>query len=186
MDQEQPARELKRKIVEVPISWGERDQGQVFEITEMSAPRAEKWAWSMALVLKGTKAEIPEADYPLGAVGVMVRGVNAFLGADIDIEKLWPLLEELMTCVKIIRNPDPDRNTGRPVTHPLLPNDIYEPKTLTWLRQEVLSLHVGFSILDALSAWISAIKKHPASKSTPTSDLSSDTASPAEKSPQPT
>jgi hypothetical protein len=174
---DQAAPELKRAVVVVPDSWGGRDKGKAFEVTEMPAHRAEKWAWSMAMALKGTSAQIPEADYPLGAVGVMVRGVNAFLAADVKIEQVWPLLEELLGCVKIIRNPEPDRATGRPVAHPLLPNDIWEAKTLTWLRQEVLSLHVGFSILDALSVWISAIQKHPASKSTPVSGPSSDMSS---------
>jgi hypothetical protein len=176
---EKPAPELKRKVVEVPASWGERDVGKVFEITEMNVYKAEKWAAAMTFALKGTSAQIPEADYPLGAVGVMVRGINAFLGADVDIDKVWPLWEELLTCVKIIRNPTPDKVTGLPVAHPLMPNDIWEVKTLLWLRQEVLSLHVGFSILDALYGWISAILQHPASKSTPTSQPSADTSSPA-------
>jgi hypothetical protein len=173
---DRPAQELKHAIVTVPSSWGERDAGKVFEITEMPAARAEKWAWSMVLALKGTSGQIPEMDYPLGAVGVMVRGMNAFLASDVKIELLWPLLEELMTCVRIIRIPNAmDKTTGRPVAHLLLENDIWEGKTLTWLRQEVLSLHVGFSIADAVSAWISAILTHPASKNTPTSDRSSAT-----------
>jgi hypothetical protein len=182
---DRPIPEPKRAVVTVPESWGGRDAGSVFEITEMNVYKAEKWAVAMTFALKGTSAQIPEIDYPLGAVGVMVRGVNAFLAADVDVDVVWPLWEQLLTCVRIIRNPEPDKTTGRPVAHELLPNDIWEVKTLLWLRQEVLSLHVGFSILDALSVWISAILRHPASKSIPTSPPSSVTSSPADEQPSP-
>ena len=68
---DRPIPELKRKVVEVP-AWGGRDIGSVFEITEMNVYKAEKWAAAMTFALKGTSAQIPEADYAFGAVGVMV------------------------------------------------------------------------------------------------------------------
>ena len=62
----------KSEIVAVP-AWGGRDAGKLFKITEWDAMRAEKWAWRMALALKGTSGQLPENVARLGMVG---RGVD--------------------------------------------------------------------------------------------------------------
>ena len=177
----------KEKIIIVP-EWCGRDKGKHFLIKERNALDAERWGIKLALALKGTSGEIPDSVAAYGVVGVLVRGINAILAAPLDPAVLLPLLDELLPCIRFVRDPKVrDKTSGNVIATDIIwdADDVEEPRTVTWLRQEVLSLHVGFSILDELSKRISAILQHPASKSTPTSPPSSDTSSQADEPPLP-
>lgn len=138
----------KTELVRVP-EWGGRDAGKIFKITEMAAGPAEKWALRFILALKGTTAAIPESLAPYGMIAIAIRGINSFLASDVDYSKLEPLLDEMFSCIEIVRD----------IAHPTVASalisddDIEEVRTRGWLRSEVLRLHTGFSFLDALSVW---------------------------------
>lgn len=138
----------KSELVRVP-DWGARDAGKIFRITEMPAARAEKWALKLMLALKGTSAAIPEGLAPYGMVAVAIRGINSFLASDVDFDKLEPLLDEMFTCIQIIRDPQHPDVASEIVSD----DDIQEVKVRGWLRSEVLRVHTNFSFLEALSAW---------------------------------
>lgn len=143
----------KTKILPVP-SWPDnRDSTarRVYLITEWPAARAEKWGLEMFIALKGSGTEISESVARLGMVGVAIAGINAFMRASIDPKVLVPLLDDMMECVRIIRDPKhPD------VASPLgVDDDIEEVQTRLWLRSEIIRLHTGFSPADALFALIS-------------------------------
>jgi hypothetical protein len=151
---------LKSKVVNVP-SWGGRDDNKAFLIEEWPAARAEKWGMRMFLAIKGTNAHVDEYVARMGMVAVVVRGINSFLAADVDPDKIIPLLDELLTGIKMIRDPQ------RPeIVTPVLDSDMMEVKTRLWLRAEVLSLHVGFPVADAMSALLDLLKK-PLSEASP-------------------
>lgn len=145
----------KSENVTVPAEWGGRDAGKVFKITEVSAIQAEKWGWRFVIALKGTSAQIPESIAPLGMIAVYIRGVNSFLASDVDWAKLEPLLDELMECVEIVRDP-----RARDAENKLIPSklvgadDIEEVRTVAWLRSEVLRVHANFSFIDAVLSWL--------------------------------
>jgi hypothetical protein len=150
----------KVEVVRVPDGYG-RDSSppKHFKIREWPAVRAEKWAWRMAICLKGTTAQIPDDVASLGMVGVAARIINGILAADIDEAKFLPLLDELMECVQIVRKPGtPDpANPGEQLGEPIaLEDDIEEPRTVAWLRSEVLRIHINFSIYEGLSALLRA------------------------------
>lgn len=172
----------KRETVVVPAWPGNRDAGKTFVITEMPAAQAEKWALRAFLALKGSEERIPDGIQGLGMVGVAIIGLNVFLQADIDFSKIEPLLDEMMTCVQIVRDPGAaDHASGLPVATSLVsPDDIEEVATRAWLRSEVLRVHTGFSPADALSALVSAIssKAPETSSNMPTSPRTSDGPSP--------
>jgi hypothetical protein len=151
---------LNVDYVTVPASWGARDQGKVFRIKEWPARRAEEWAWGLAFALKGTQGEIPEDVARLGMAGIGVSLLNTVLKADVSYDRLKPFMNELIDeCVTIVRDPkNRDKATGEPVASELMPNDLMEVKTIQWLRSEVVRLHTNFSVLDALSALISAAR----------------------------
>jgi hypothetical protein len=141
----------KKETVRVPAEWGARDANKLFLLTEMSAADAEKWGLRMFLVVKGTSAQIPDGMAALGMIAVAIRGINAILAADIEWTKLEPLLDEMMTCVQIVRDPShPDVATAL-----VSADDIEEARTIGWLRSEVLRLHTNFSFTEALSKWAS-------------------------------
>lgn len=169
----------KVELVAVPEEWGVRDAGKVFQITEAPAAQAEKWAWKVIIALKGTSAQIPEGIAPLGMIAVAVRGLNSFLAADIDFVKIEPLLDELMGCVRIVRNPKAiDPATGKPLATPMVSDDdIEEARTIAWLRSEVLRVHTNFSLVDAVSGWIALQKMDPSSSATSTSPQASEPSS---------
>ena len=164
----------KKEVVRVPDGYG-RDSSppKYFKITEWPAMRAEKWAWRMALCLKGSSAYIPEDIARLGIIGITARIVNGILGADIDETRFLPLLDEMMECVQIVRvkdTPDPN-DPGMPLSTPMdLDDDIEEPRTVAWLRSEVLRVHTNFSIAEGLYKLLSAAgNTQEASSTTPTS-----------------
>ena len=146
----------KRMVLPVPRDWKDnRDAtaGKIYVINEWSAGRAEAWALKMFIALKGSGNEISESEARLGIVGVALAGINTFLRAAIDPAVLIPLLDEMLTCVTIIRD------HARPdIESPLSSeDDIEEVPTRLWLRSEVIKLHTGFSPADALFALISAL-----------------------------
>ena len=149
----------KSEIVIVPQDWGGRDAGKHFLITEWPSDKALKWGIKAMLAYNRGAGEMPVHDIlGTGWEGIFFIGVQTFLRGTMQAEEVIPLLDELMECVKIIRDPGSnDVATGKPVTHAILADDIQEPKTQAWLRSEVLRLHTNFSPAEILSKLISAI-----------------------------
>ncbi len=142
----------KTEDVTVP-SWGERDKGKTYRLTEMPSTRGEKWAYRALLLLRGSGERVPENIAGVGWERIAIIGINVFLQGAIRPDDLDPLLDELMTCVQIIRDPRrPD------IATPLVSDDdIEEVRTRLWLKSEVIRLHTGFSPADGLSMLISAV-----------------------------
>lgn len=157
----------KKEVVVSPYG---RDAGRHFLITEASAMAAEKWSWRLFLAVKGTSAEVPSEYAAYGIVEVARRGINAFLASDIEMAKLEPLLDEMMDCVKIVRDPSViDPVTGMPLATPMITSDdIQEVQTLGWLRSEVLRIHTNFSVIDVVLSWVSRAFPSPSQDSATT------------------
>lgn len=148
---------LKTEIVQVPADWAEsRDKGKRFLLTEMTATRAEKWGVRAGLALTRGGVELPQNIQGIGAVGVMILFLNSLLRGNVQFSDLEPLLDEMMTCVSLVYDPQrPD------LTRPLIEDDIVDVKTRLWLRSEVFRLHTNFTAAEALSGLISAAMTPP-------------------------
>ena len=135
-----------RKTREVTIAAEGRDQGKTFVITEMAASKAEKWGYRALSVAMRGGVDVGNA-INLGMQGVAMIGIGALLSGAMD--EAEPLLDEMMSCVKIRVAPVP----GHPPTPPrdLWEEDIEEVATLLQLRQEVFQLHTGFWMAGAAS-----------------------------------
>ena len=162
----------KTEIVKAPSDFG-RDAGKLFLITEWASRRADHWAIRAMLAYNRGGGDIPvESMLGRGMEAIFFVGIQTFLRGQIKAEEVTPILDELLECVQMIRDPDlskVDRMTGHPVATPIVrDDDIEELKTRWWLRSEVLRVHTGFSPAEVLSRWISAIMK-PASENIPTS-----------------
>lgn len=147
---------MPRRTATLKVALGpaNRDNGKVYVLTEMSAAAAERWGMRMFLALKGSGTEVSEASQRLGMVGVAFAGINAFLRAPVDFADLEPLLDEMMACVKIVR----DEHYPDLATDLASPDDVEDVQTRLWLRSEVLKLHTDFSAADVLWSWMSANK----------------------------
>jgi hypothetical protein len=132
-----------RRTKDFKITAVDRDEGKIFQLTEMSAFAAEKFAAKVILALMKSGVKIPENVKDAGLAGLATIAISAFGGIHPDV--LMPLLDEMMDCVKIISDP---RN---PQPRPLVPEDIDEVATLLTLRKELLELHLGFSLAAKLS-----------------------------------
>lgn len=160
----------KSERVSVPTgdTWaGNRDSGKVFLITEMSATRAEKWALRMFIALKGSGSGVSENVAQLGMVGITLAVINAFLRADIDPKVIDELLDEMMTCVQLVR----DSNHPEVASTLVSEDDIEEVQTRLWLRSEVLRIHTNFSLAESLWRLIFTVTTPPTSSSIQTSPL---------------
>ena len=158
----------EREVVKVP-EWGKRDAGKVFLITEWAAERAEEWAFRALIAYNRGGGQVPVEAISGGMEAVFWLGVNTFLRGQMQAAEVIPILNELMECIKIIRDPN-TRGPDGPVAHDVLPGDIEEIKTRLWLRSEVLRIHTFFSVSDLVSRLISeAMKREAASSTVPTS-----------------
>lgn len=124
-----------------------RDKGKTFLITEMAASKAERWATRALLALGQSGVDIPEDIGAAGLAGVAAIGIKAISGLPWELAE--PLLDEMFQCVQFV----PDASKPM-VVRPLVEDDIEEVSTRLRLREEVISLHINFSI----GAWISKLR----------------------------
>lgn len=140
----------KTMVVTIPDAMpgpSQRDRGKMYFLEEWPAARAERWGDQMALALIRSNVQLSMDMRGIGMEGIAILGINAMLAGGIDGGVALPLWDELLECVKIIRNPKrPD------FAQPLIGDeDIEEVATRIFLRSEVLRLHTGFSLADELS-----------------------------------
>lgn len=156
---------MARKFKTVTITADGRDKGKSFLIVEKSAYDAEKWATRALLALSRAGATIDDDVAGAGALGILTAGIDAFRA--LPFEDAEPLLDEMMGCIHFV--PDPSRIdplSGRPPTRPLMrpddfnDGDVEEVATLLQLREEVLSLHLGFSLAAVLSSMAAKLRSN--------------------------
>ena len=133
---------------------------KLYQITEWPAARAEQWGIRALMAYNRGGGHLPvDQAFGRGMEGIVYLGIDTFLRGQMRAEEVQPILDELLECVKIVRDPSArDKQTNKPVaTDIVADSDIQEVATRMWLRSEVLFLHTGFSVGDALSELTSAI-----------------------------
>ena len=155
------------KTATVTITEEGRDKGKLFRLTEMPAWQAEKWAFRLIQGATRAGLDVPANIASQGMLAVAYYGIAAI--ASMRWEDAEPLLDEMMACVKIVRDPSrPD------MVFDMLPSDIEEIGTRLHLRMEVFKLHTNFSMPGAPSKQTSeAPATKTASPNTPRSPRSS-------------
>ncbi|MCC8963776.1 hypothetical protein H8A95_16010 [Bradyrhizobium sp. Pear76] len=149
-----------------------RDSGKHFEIREWDAEIADRWATRVVLALTRGSKPMPfpvEALLGRGMEAIFVIGLQTILSASVATEEVIPLLDELLQCVRFVRDPAArDKSTGGHITTDIVsPDDIEEVRTRWWLRSEVLRVHTGFSAADMFGTLLSSImSKAPRSGNT--------------------
>ena len=139
-----------------------RDRGKTFRITEWPAATAEKWGVRMMLAANSGAGELPLNLGGIGMEGIAIIGINTFLRGNILPDTLIPLLDELLGCVKIVRDHKQPQIASDLINgQDGMEDDLQEVATRMWLRGEVLTLHLNFSVGAALSALYSKIMTKP-------------------------
>lgn len=157
---------MARRQKQIAIEADGRDKDKVFVLTEMPATAAEKWAIRAFLAMGKSGVEIPDDLAKAGLMGIASMGVSALLGMPWHLVE--PLLDEMWACIAYIPNP---AQPGSVVTGTMLDTQVEEVATRLLLRQEVLDLHLGFSLAEFTSTFRSAMTAMVAddTSSTPTS-----------------
>lgn len=150
----------KTKVSVVPLEG--RDKGKHFLITEMPASQAEKWAARAIFALGRAGVEMPPDMMGAGMGLIAVFGIQAI--AQLRFEDAEPLMDEMFGCVQAM--PDPKTPA---IMRPLIEDDIEEVGTRAWLRSEVIELHTGFSIADAVWASLQETTDQGEDRDRPTS-----------------
>jgi hypothetical protein len=125
-----------------------RDYGKRYRITEMSAMAAEKWAARATLALANRLTqELPaEVSDELVANPTLVGVARAFaILRGLQFPEISPLMDELWDCVLVVED-----FGVRDLFRAGSSDDIEEPRTLIELRNEIMQLHVGFTMAASL------------------------------------
>lgn len=129
-----------------------RDNGKSFRITEMSADAAERWAFKLLLAFANAGARLPDGVLDAGIAGIqatlpglLIQGLRSLAG--LRYEDAEPILEAMLRCVEF-RAPGTEQYFALQGTGM---TQVEEVSTLLKLRYEVLQIHLGFSLADALS-----------------------------------
>ncbi len=132
------------KTHEFTIETG-RDAGATFAIREMPAVPAADWFLRAIQVLGRSGMDVPPDLFRSGVEGFLALGMGALLAgvAKSPYGEIKPLLNELLACIVSFRRAD--------MVQPLMrwqeiETQIIEPGTIFRIYEEVLSLHLGFSI----------------------------------------
>ena len=140
---------MRRKAV-VTIQRAGRDQGKSYTIEEMSAVAAEDWFFRAMQFLARSGADVPPNLFDHGAAGFAAIGIGTALtglGKSPYFE-VKPLLDEMLKCIVSYQAP----GAAQPITMlSQILSQTEEFLTVTQLREEILSLHLGFSLAAKLS-----------------------------------
>ena len=142
---------MARRVTRITITAQGRDTGKVFELTEVPADQGERWANRVVLAIANASIKLPEGALNAGMAGlaltwrhVLATGLQS-LGGLVwhDVE---PLLDEMKPCFQFV---PPIAGAPLQQIFPGLNSQIEEITTWWKLRQELIQLHVGFSLADA-------------------------------------
>ena len=143
---------MARRTKRVTATEG-RDRGKIFTLKEMPADQGEAWAIRCLLALSRGGIDLPPGMFEKGFSSlagvlpyILVIGLKSLHGA--QWIEFVPLLDEMMACVRYQppgTAPEQELFFGEN-------SQIEEIATRIKLRQEVLELHLGFSMADTLSS----------------------------------
>jgi hypothetical protein len=156
---------VARKIETITITAEGRDKGKVFVLTEMPAPKVERWERRALAAMVATGVEVPDNIQAAGFGYIIAIGLKALLG--LRGPEVEALHDELMSCVAYLPDPMHPEIKRAPLEF-----DIEEDRTIYTLKDEVIKLHAGFSIAAFLSKiWAeTAAKMEKDMQTMPTSD----------------
>lgn len=140
---------MARKTATVVIDSEGRDFGKQFTIEELPAYQAEEWFHRAMMLLARAGTEVPHDIFHHGAMGFATLGMGAVLSglSKAPWTEVKALLDEMLVCLKSFRAPGAEASVNGLGS---IKSQIEEPSTFIKLREEIISLHLGFSIRDEI------------------------------------
>ena len=147
-----------------------RDAGGAFVLREMGAIPASEWFMRAMQLMARAGTDVPANIFAAGPAGFVTLGLGAFVAGigKAPWGEVKPLLDDLLGCVVSYQPP----GGSVPITRwDVMKTQIEEPATLLMLYQEVVSLHLGFSLRERLLTFRESVREFVSelSQSAPTS-----------------
>lgn len=138
-----------RRSATVIIQRDGRDKGDSYVLTEMSAVAATEWCIRAMQVMLRAGVDVPPNLFSTGVSGLVTMGIGAILAGigKGPWHEVKPLLDELMSCVTSLQKAGA---AGSITQSALIKSQIEEPATILQIYEEVVSLHLGFSLRERL------------------------------------
>lgn len=148
---------MRRKAT-VVIQRDGRDKGGIFVIQEMAALPATDWFLRAMQLLARSGADVPPNIFQAGAAGFVTLGIGTVLTGlgKAPWFEVKPLLDELLECVESYQPPEGQAAlTSRVIIfgQGKSGGQVQEGATILQLYEEVVSLHLGFSIAERISSF---------------------------------
>lgn len=157
-----------------------RDFGKSFRLVEMPCEQACEWFDRAAQLIGRGGGSLPPTWFDHGPAGFVVLGIGAVVEAlgRAPAFEVKPLKEELLACIVSMRSPGAAADLTVPA---MIRGQIEEVQTYYFLLEEVLSLHLGFSLRERLSTFreVAGAMMVSMGLNTPTSDANSASSSAA-------
>jgi len=166
---------MARKTKTITITKDGRDKGKKFVIKEKDAWEIEAWSMQAIQLLARCGVEVPAGIFEHGSAAFLTLGIGAVMTGlgKIPYYDVKRLLDEMNTCIESFSAP----GTGVFVSgYDLIRTQIEEASTLFTLREEILSLHLGFSLADYLLSYLNPVTGAMAEIGRNIQTLSGDTA----------
>jgi hypothetical protein len=127
----------------VTVTRAGRDEAKTFVVTEMSAVQAEEWFCRAVMLLARSGTEVPPDIFHHGSAAFAAIGISAALSGlgKAPWAEVKALMVELLACVAFRTPAGPVITVSSQVM-----SQIEEVETILLLKEEVLSLHLGFSL----------------------------------------
>lgn len=124
-----------RKTIQIEIKEaGSRDNGKIFQITEMPALQGESWAFRALQLLGKSGLDLTDEIGEFSALRIAQVGLTSL--SMCNYEEVAPLLSEILQQVQIKMPAGGWRN--------VITDDFEEISTLFKIRKEFFSLQYGF------------------------------------------
>jgi hypothetical protein len=158
---------MSLKTKDVTITAEGRDKGRTYRLTEMPALKAERWARRAVMAMSRQELDIRSEIAALGMWGFVLGGMQALAAGDVDA--VDQLMDEMLPQIQII-----EERAVRPI---LAEGDVWEVMTYKTLRQELIELHLSFTLADLVSILRASAQNQADLQNTSTSQTSSETSS---------
>jgi hypothetical protein len=147
---------MERRTTHLTVTGDGRDAGGIIELREMPAYDAtELCLRAMQCVSRGG-VDIPPEIFQMGAQGFVVLGAGAIIAGigKTPWYEVKPLLDALLACVVSYQPPGGTQALRGLET---IKGQIQEPSTFLWIYEEVVSLHLGFSLRERLLSYRTSV-----------------------------
>jgi len=145
-----------RRQADIVITAPGRDQGKMYRIRELYAIPAEEWFTRAMQLLIRAGVDVPPNILQEGAMGFVTMGIGACLTGlgKAPFEDWKHLMDQMLTCIIGYKE-----QPTSPLIEilPVILDQIEEVSTIVRLREEIISLHLGFSLAARLSTYREAV-----------------------------